>query len=68
MTSLNHSAMIEVEERERLRKVKVPTELQERTNSFLECYLREVDTISQITDKMYAMCKAMEKKWVNCKK
>ena len=53
--------MIEVlEQTERLRKVKVPTELQQRADSILGCYVREVDTIPEITDKVYAMGRDVE--------
>ena len=52
--------MTEMKPRERLRKTKVPTELQEKTDSVLGHYLRGVDTIPEITDKVYAMGKAMD--------
>ena len=59
LINLNHSTMIEVERTERLRKVKVLTELQEKADSIYG-YLREVDTIPEITDKVYAMGRAVE--------
>lgn len=58
LTNLNHSTMTEMEPRERLRKLKVTTELQKKADSILG----PVDTILEITDKVYAMGKAVENK------
>ena len=60
LTNMNHSTMTEMEPREKLRKTKVPIELQEKADSILGHYLRGVDTIPEITDKVYAMGKAVE--------
>ena len=60
LTNMNHSMMTEMEPRERLRKTKVPIELQKKADSILGHYLRGVDTIPEITDKVYAMGKAVE--------
>ena len=49
-----------MEPRGKLRKTKVPIELQEKADSTLGHYLRSVDTIPEITDKVYAMGKAVE--------
>ena len=46
--------------REKLRKLKMPAELQERANSTLGKYLRGVDTLPVIIDKVYAMGRAVE--------
>ena len=60
LTNLKHVTMTDIEPREKLRKLKMPAELQERANSTLRKYLRGVDTIPEITDKVYAMGKAVE--------
>ena len=60
LTNLNHSTMTEIEPREKLRKTKVPTELQEKADSILGHYLRGVDTTPEITDKVHAMGKVVE--------
>ena len=60
LTNVNHSTVTGMEAREKLRKTKVPTELQEKAASIQENYLRGVDTILEITDKAYAMGKAVE--------
>ena len=52
--------MTEMEPKEKLRKTKVPIELQEKADSILGHYLRGVDTIPEITDKVYVMGKAVE--------
>ena len=60
LTNMNHSTMTEMEPRENLRKTKLPIELQEKVDSILGHYLRGVDTIPEITDKVYSMGKAVE--------
>ena len=60
LTNMNHSTMTEMEPREKLRKTKVPIELQEKADSILGHHLRGVDTMAEITDKVYAMGKAVE--------
>ena len=42
LTNVNHSTMTEMERREKLRKTKVPTELQEKADTM---YSRGLDTI-----------------------
>ena len=54
LTNLNHSTMIGVEPREKLKNTMVSTELQEKTG----IYLRE--TIPEITDKVNAMERAVK--------
>ena len=51
LTNVNHSTMTKMEPGEKLRKTKVPTELQEKADSILGNYLRGVDTIPEINDK-----------------
>ena len=53
LTNMKHSTMTEMEPREKLRKTKVPTKLKEKADSILGHYLRGVDTIPEITDKVY---------------
>ena len=60
LTNMNHSTMTEMEPRERLRKTKVPIELQEKADSIFGHYLRGVDTKPEITDKVHVMGKAVE--------
>ena len=54
--------MFEIELREKLSKLKMPTELQESADRILDEYLHGVDTIPEITDKVYAVGRAIEKK------
>ena len=60
LTNMNHSTMTEMEPREKLRKTKVPIELQEKADSILGHYLRGVDIIQEISDKVYAKGKVVE--------
>ena len=52
----------ELEPREKLHKLVLPKEIQESANRIMSCYIRGEDTIPSITDKIYAMGKAIEKK------
>ena len=54
--------MSELKPREKLHKLALPKEIQESANRILSCYIRGEDTIPSITDKVYAMAKAIEKK------
>ena len=54
--------MFEIEPREKLSKLKMPIELQESADRILDQYLHGVDTIPEITDKGYAMGRAIERK------
>ena len=56
------SNMSELEPREKLHKLKLPKEIQESANRIMSCYIRGEDTIPSITDKVYSMGKAIEKK------
>ena len=59
LKSLKRSTMFEIEPREKLSKLKMPTELQESADRILDQHMHEVDTIPEITDKVYAMGRAM---------
>ena len=61
LKSLKHSTMFEIEPREKLSKLKMPTELQESADRILDQHMHEVDTIPEITDKVY-MGRAIERK------
>ena len=54
--------MSELESREKLHKLVLPKEIQESANRIMSCYISGEDTIPSITDKVYAMGKAIEKK------
>ena len=58
-TNVNHSTMTEMEHREKLRKTKVPTELQEKADSILGHYLRGVNTIPEILTR----CMRWARQW-----
>ena len=60
LTNLKHVTLTVMGPREKLRKLKMPAELQERTDSTLGKYLRGVDTILEILDNVYAMGKTVE--------
>ena len=62
LEGLKHSTMFEIEPREKLSKLKMPTGLQESADRILDQYLPGVDTIPEITDKVYAMGRAVERK------
>ena len=55
------SNMSELEPREKLHKLVLPKEIQEIVNRIMCCYICGEDTIPGITDKVYAMGKAIEK-------
>ena len=59
MENLNHSILLHMEPREKLLKVKLSGETQERANKILRLYLPSADTIPEITDIVYAMGKAI---------
>ena len=56
------SNMSELERREKLHTLVPPKEIQESANRIMSCYICGEDTIPSITDKVYAMGKAIEKK------
>ena len=60
LKGFKHSTMFEIEPREKLCKLRMPTELQESADRILDQHMHEVDTIPEITDKVYAMGRAIE--------
>ena len=54
--------MSELKPREKLNKLVLPKKIQGSANRIMTCYIRGEDTIPSITDKVYAMRKAIEKK------
>ena len=59
LEKLNHSTLLHMEPREKLPKVTMDPEIQERSNKVLRMYLPSADTIPEITDNVYAMGKAV---------
>ena len=59
LEKLNHSTLLHMEPREKLPKVTIDPEIQERSNTVLRMYLPSADTIPEITDIVYAMGKAV---------
>ena len=60
LQSLTSSTLTAINPREKLKKLKVPVELQKKADGVLRLSLRGVDTIPEITDKVYAMGRALE--------
>ena len=56
---LNHSTLLHKEPREKLPKLTMDPEIQERSSKVLRMYLPSADTIPEITDIVYAMGKAV---------
>ena len=63
--SLTSSTLTAINPREKMKKLKVPVELQKKADGVLRFSLRRVDTISEITDKVNAMVRALEIKEYN---
>ena len=61
LKGLKRSTMFEIEPREKLSKLKMPTELQGSADRILDQHMHEVDTIPEIADKVYAMDKVKRK-------
>ena len=59
LENLNHLSLFHMEPSEKLPKVKMPDEMQERANKILHLYLPSADTISEITDIIHAMGKLL---------
>lgn len=59
LENLNHSTLLHMEQREKLPKVTMSYEIQERANKIMSQYLPSADTIPEITDIVYAMGKAI---------
>ena len=60
LENLNHLSLFHMEPSEKLPKVKMPDEMQERANKILHLYLPSADTISEITDIIHAMGKLLD--------
>ena len=58
LENLNLSTLLHMEPREKLPRVTMSDEIQERTNKILRLYLPSADTIPEITEIVYAMGKA----------
>ena len=59
LENLIHSSLLQMESREKLRKVRFDNQLKESANRILDIYLKEADTNPEICDKVYAMKKAI---------
>ena len=55
LENLNHFTLYHMETREKLPKVTMSDEIQERANKILRLYLPITDTIPEIKDILYAM-------------
>ena len=55
LENLIHSLLLQIEPREKLRKARFDNHVKESANQILDIYLKEVDTIPEICDKVYAM-------------
>ena len=62
LKGLKRSTMFEIEPKEKLSKLKMPTELQESADRILDQHNHEVDAIPEITDQIYAMAREIERK------
>ena len=62
LENMAHSAMLEMEPRMKLPKVKLDNQTCHSGNKILALYLRDVDTIPEICDKGYAMGRAIASK------
>ena len=60
LENLNHLSLFHMEPSEKLPKVKMPDEMQERANKILHLFLPSADTISEITDIIHAMGKLLD--------
>ena len=60
LENLTHSLLLQIETREKLPKAKFDNQLKENANRVLDIYLKEVDTIPEICDKVYAMGRAID--------
>ena len=56
---LTHSSLLQIEPREKLPKADFDNQLKESANRVLGIYLKEVDTIPGICDKIYAIGRAI---------
>ena len=59
---MNHSSLLQLEPREKLPKVKLTKEIGGSANIVFGRYLIDLNTIPEITDRVYVMGKAIEVK------
>ena len=59
LEKMNHCTTLHMESREKLPKVVLTAEIQDKANKILEMYLENVDTLPEIIDIVYAMGKAV---------
>ena len=59
LKGMNHSTMINLEPRDKLPKITLTDELKTSANKILSIYLLNTDSIPEITDKVYAMGRAV---------
>ena len=59
LENLNDSTLLQVDPRQKLLKVTMSDEIQERANKICNLYLPSADTIPEITDIVYVMGKAI---------
>ena len=62
LENMTHSTMLEMEPRMKLPKVKLDNQTRHSGNKILALYLRDVDTIPEICDKVYAIRRAIASK------
>ena len=63
LENMTHSTMLEMEPHMKLPKVKLDNQTCHSGNKILALYLRDVDTIPEICDKVYAMGRAIASKF-----
>ena len=59
LENLTHSSLLQTEPRENPPKARFDNQLKENANRVLDIYLKEVDTIPEIRNKVYAMGRAI---------
>ena len=59
LENVTHSLLLQIELIDKLPKAKFDNQLTESANRVLDIYLKEVDTIPEICDKVYAMGRAI---------
>ena len=59
LENLTHSSLFQIEPREKLPKARFDNQSKESANRVLDIYLKELDIIPEICDKVYAMGRAI---------
>ena len=59
LENLTHSSILQIEPIEKLPKARINNQLKESANQILDIYLKEVDTIPEICDKICAVGRAI---------